>query len=609
MTIRRQTFLAGFILAIAPLAWGKVGIPYWKVEDLRPGMKGYGLTVIRGEQPQRFLVSLIDIVKNSSPGRDIVLCRVEGLGLERSGIVAGMSGSPVYVDDKLVGAIAFTWSFGKDPIGGITPFAQMAEFSQSPKVGARRGLAEVSLLLDAPLPLPVRPANPASLVGAGPVPVSTPVAVAGLGPWAIEELSRRFTGVGMVPVAVGGKQETRATPARLEPGSAMGVALVAGDVSMSAIGTVTAIDDKRIYGFGHPFLSAGRCDLPLQTATIHALIPLQTVGFKLGSPLDFAGRLDVDASTCVAGNLGEKVSMLPVSIHIRSDVANLERHFECRFAREPSLLGTLTFIVLGNCLELDGQPQSDLTVRVRAKLDVEGEPALELADSFAGVQFTGPMGLMRAFQPVANLVNSLANNPIHRPRIRSLSVRAEVSEVRRLARIVEARLARPVLRPGEVLRARVWLQPFSVEGSKLSAAARLREMDIELPVPIDLEPGKYTALVGDQPSALRAELQNRPHLLAPSEFRELYELLQLQLGYRRTDIVLRLDLPRAGVAHRGLELPNLPGGIVDVFRSEEESAVSTFRDGIVARQPTDWVIEGSTTVHFEVVKERKFAEP
>src|SRR4051812_24564512 len=207
--------------------------PFWQVDDVKPGMKGHGRTVMKGTKIETFQAEVIGVLKNTSPGRDMVLCRLAGLDLERTGIIAGMSGSPVYIDNKLLGAVAYGWAYGKDPIAGITPFCQMHSFVESYE---RRDLAEQAK--------PIPPGQ------------------------------RRPAGFGLVPVQGGGagaKVHEAAKDVALEPGGPLAISLIRGDFDLSGIGTVTHIEGHRVYGWGHSFMGLGGCDFPLMTGYIHTV--------------------------------------------------------------------------------------------------------------------------------------------------------------------------------------------------------------------------------------------------------------------------------------------------------------------------------------------------
>ena len=272
-------------------------IDCWKVDHIRPGMVGYGLTVIHGTQPERFEVEIIGVMRKVQPGRDMILARFKGLGLEKSGVMQGMSGSPVYLEERLLGAVAYTWEFGLEPIGGITPFSQMIEFCDAARLNEKK-LAVNTFTANVVASDATRGRM---------VPIRTPISVSGMSPAALEVLTKDFSPWGLVPVQGGAanadiieeneKQE-------LQPGSAMAVALVLGDISATAVGTVTTVNDGRVYAFGHPFLELGKCDIPLLSAYIHLVMPLQSASFKMGSALSAKGTVQADVSTGIAGSIG-----------------------------------------------------------------------------------------------------------------------------------------------------------------------------------------------------------------------------------------------------------------------------------------------------------------
>ncbi|MFO0945971.1 MAG: SpoIVB peptidase S55 domain-containing protein [Planctomycetota bacterium] len=345
--------LAALCLALSVRA-EKAEPVYWNVDDVKPGMTGYGITVLKGTQTERFLVEVIGVLKSYSPGRDMILVRVAGLGLEKTGVMSGMSGSPVYVNEKLLGAIAFTWPFGKEPIGGITPFSQMIEYSKQVTSKEQWISDHREYLLDRPylvaadhesgtqasISIPASSSIPQAW-GGQMVRLQTPLATSSMSTAAMEELTRVLGPMGMVPVQGGAASEhilAEHMNAKIEPGGAMAVGLVTGDVSMSAIGTVTAVTGDRVHGFGHPFFGSGICEFPLQTAYIHTVIPRQTVSSKMGSAISTVGKVDADVSTCVAGWLGKSADMVPLTVHVQSNISSLDKVFKCQVVRDRLLL-------------------------------------------------------------------------------------------------------------------------------------------------------------------------------------------------------------------------------------------------------------------------------
>ena len=303
---------------------------YWNVDDLRTGMKGVGRTVMKGTKVETFEAEVLGVLKNTSPGRDMVLCRLSGLNLDKTGVIAGMSGSPVYIDGKLLGAVAYAWPYGKEPIAGVTPFSQMHGYVEAFE---RRDLAEQTkptrVGLQGPCASAASRSTPSpsrrSFDAAGqPEGRGRPVAGAAADAAGRHRLHAARPGPAARPrqglrhgADAGrrrhGPRRRRGEERRPGAGRPARRRLITGDFDLSGIGTVTHIEGNRVYGWGHPFMSLGGCEFPLMTGYIHTIYPRQTVSFKMGSPLKAVGVINADVSTCIAGWLGRKPDMLPVT--------------------------------------------------------------------------------------------------------------------------------------------------------------------------------------------------------------------------------------------------------------------------------------------------------
>jgi hypothetical protein len=274
---------------------------YWDVKEIRPGMKGVGHTVMVGTKLEEFGAEVLGVMRDVNPGRDMVLCKLTGCNLEHAGIIQGMSGSPIYIDGKLLGAVAFAWEFAKDPIAGVTPFQQMIQYVRSNDrriaVESRQRAAgdrfEAALWTVAPwiegladaddAPGPARSSLPVPVSGSGiggMTPIVTPLAASGFSPRALSLLSDRLRGIGMAPMAGGAAPERIIREEGDKPlvaGAPLSIGLVLGDFDLSGIGTVTHVEGNRVYGFGHPMFSLGACELPMMTGYIHTVYPRASV--------------------------------------------------------------------------------------------------------------------------------------------------------------------------------------------------------------------------------------------------------------------------------------------------------------------------------------------
>lgn len=569
----------------------------WKVEDLRPGMKGHGLTVMKGTKVESFSMEVLGVLRNTSPGRDLVLARLAGLGLEKSGVIAGMSGSPVYIDGKLVGAVAYAWAFGKEPIAGITPYRQMAGFVEAlerREVAARParfGLAD-----------PVRVGGrevDAVTVSQGYdddamlVPLRSPLAASGFTPAALRALSSRTASYGLVPMR-GGTASARAQQegreVALEPGGSLAVSLIRGDFDLSGIGTVTHVEGNRVYGWGHPFMSLGGCDLPMMTGHIHTIFPRLTVSFKMGSPLREVGVMHADVSTCIAGHIGKRADMLPVRMTVVVG-GDDPRTFEVEVARHRTLMPTLAFTALVNSVDLEGELPDEMTAHLKATVEVEGADAVVIEDTLSG--FSGSRAPTIVFGQVASALGQLTHNPHRDLVVKRVTCETRVERGRQTAEIEAVELDSKQYRPGDEVRATATLKPY--KGARRKVPLRMR-------LPVDLPEGEYTATVCDEPTSARSDLRADPTLAYPTDAEQVLRGLRLLTAARRTTLALRVPVAAHGVVANSKALPNLPASMVHVMTNARRTGAAPMGRALVARAPTEWVIQGGEQVKLVVSK-------
>jgi hypothetical protein len=581
----------------------------WRVDDLRRGMKGYGRTVLKGTRIETFQVEILGVLRNTSPGRDLVLARLSGLGLEKTGVIAGMSGSPVYVEGKLVGAVAYAWPFGKEPIAGITPFGQMQGFVEAlerrdevstgkpVRVGLRDGLRVGNREFSAvTISQGWEETQPREQDGLFLMPLRSPLAASGFTPDSLRLLSRRLGRFGLVPMQAGAAsarivEEEKDTP--LEPGGPLAVSLIRGDFDLSGIGTVTHVEGNRIYGWGHPFLGLGGCGLPMMTGYIHTVYPRQTVSFKMGSPLREMGVMHADVSTCIAGHLGKKADLLPVRMTVAVGKDN-PRTFKVEVARHRALLSSLVYTALVNSVDLEGELPEELTAHLNARIELEGADPVIIKDTFSG--FSGSRAPAAVYSQVASTLSMLTYNPHRTLRIKRIDCDTRVEPGRLTAEIESIELDSEEYQPGDTVRAVVILKPYKAPRQRVHLALHL---------PADLPEGEYTATACDEPTTARADVHGDPTLLFPASAEKVLESLRVLTGAKRTTLALRVPIGAHGVATGGKALPRLPGSMVRILANSRRTGAMTMSKGLVARQGTEWVIQGSEQIKFTVSKTRK----
>ena len=594
--------------------------PYWNVDDVKPGMKGTGLTVIKGTKIEPFDAEILGVLKNTAPGRDMIIARLSGLSLEKTGVIAGMSGSPVTIEGKLVGAVAYAWQFGKEPIAGITPFAQMHAFVEAFERRDRTGdNAAKKLGLLQPIKIGGKTFKTVAIASVfdNPekcsasfstndelwmLPLQTPVSASGFSAHSLKLFREQFGHTGLLPVMGG------ATPAKIaeeeksvtiQPGGALAMSLVTGDFDMSGVGTVTHVEGDRVYGWGHPFMSLGTCDIPMMTAYIHTVYPRQTVSFKMGSPLRTVGIINADVSTCIAGWLGRTPDMLPVKMSVRREVGEM-RTFNVQIVRQKTMVGALMFTVLTNAVDMEGELPDEMTADVEVKIDIEGHSPIVLRDTFSGSSFSGGRAPSALYSPIAQMIGAIHNNAYGDLRIKQIECSTVFRPGRITAEIESVELDADTLAPGETLKATVRLRPW--KGNPI-------RQRIEMKIPRDLPEGSYNLTISDDLTRARAELRDRPDINQASSVDGFLKGLVAITGAKRTTLSARVALKPGGVAIGEMALPNLPSGMVQVLGQSRKTGTQLLGSSLSARQPTDWVIVGSDTVPFTVAPRRAKISP
>jgi hypothetical protein len=583
---------------------------YWRVDDIRPGMKGIGRTVMKGTKVETFQVEVLGVLKNTSPGRDMILSRLSGLSLEKTGVIAGMSGSPVYIDQKLVGAVAYAWPYGKEPIAGITPFSQMNGFVEAferrdisrtnkpARVGLRQPLVIDGKEYDnVTVAQSFEDARPTAADGLWMTPLRTPLAATGFTHNSLKLLQERCGSFGLTPMQ-GGAAPARVADeekdAPLEPGSSLAISLIRGDFDLSGIGTVTHVEGNRVYGWGHPFMGLGPCEFPLMSGHIITVYPRQTVSFKMGAPLKELGVINADVSTCIAGWLGRKADMLPVRMTVSLDPDTPPRTFNVEIARQTALLPTLVFTALSNSVDMEGDLPEEMTAELQARIEIDGREPIVIKDTFSGL--SGSRAPMTLYGQVGTVVNILSRNPFKPIRIERIDCRTQIRPGRRTAEIESVELASDTYEPGETVKARVFLRPYKGVGQRVPVSLKL---------PSDLPEGTYVATVGDDLLNARLTLRENPTLSNPSTLDQVFEAVRLQTSVQRSNLVLRVPVAQAGVALNGKMLPDLPPSMVQILGTSRRTGAQTVTGALVSRRPTEWVIQGSDTIRFHVVRHKK----
>jgi hypothetical protein len=406
------------------------------VGDIKPGMKGIGKTVVQGTRIESFDVEVLSILKQKGPVGDLILVRVSGDVIDRTGgIASGMSGSPVYIDGKLVGAIAYGWALTDRRVGMVTPIQDMV------KLWDLNGDKSAS------------PPPSADLQ-----PITTPLMISGLGQKALEKLGENLKPFHLVPMLSGSHEESEGPKVELEPGSAVGVQLMRGDIDMTAIGTVTYRDGDKIVGFGHPFMRRGNVGYLMSTAYIHQTIPSLDNSFKLGTSLDLVGTINQDRGSGIGGVIGMYPRVVPLRVHVKDKDTGQEKDLFVQAVQDeqlaPALLTTAALQAIEQTLDRTGMGTSWVKIEIIGK-NLPQE-SISRENMFFHPTDIGSGSLGELLEGLARVLN----NPFTPVEIMDVKLDITVEKTAKIAQIERAAALKVIAKPGETVPVTVTLKPY-----------------------------------------------------------------------------------------------------------------------------------------------------
>jgi hypothetical protein len=587
--------IAAFVLGSAATAASAADPPILAFEDVRAGMKGTGRTVFDGTTIETFDVEVVGTLPNIGPDQNLILARCSGGPLAQTGILAGMSGSPVFIEDKLVGAVAYSWGFSKEAIAGITPIQEMLAVARRERGGLRAGdgLGATGI----PLATATRPealerfleqdlprrmfaaSDPARVPG-------VPISIAGMGASGIRRIAGDLARFGMTPVQGGGSGAAAAPSPALQPGAAVGLKLVRGDVDMTATGTVTWVDGSRVLAFGHPLFGLGSVALPLTGARVEALLPSLSQSLRLATPLSEIGTLVEDRTAAVLGTLGAAPRMIPVRLRL-SRAGKDARAYSFDVADDPLLAPILLYVSLNGILASTERMDGAVTLSLLdgSTIQTKDQPDVRLDNVFAGS--TAPFF---ATGTSAFLLYLLLNNDLTPPKIDGINLVLDYDVAPRSARLRRVTLDRYRVRAGAELEATIVLTPFRGPDRVLHRAIR---------IPVETPPGPLTLHVGSGALAGRAENADTPPV--PTDLAQLIQLInRLPRNDRVYLVAARED---NGVFLGGSRLSNLPPSVATVLtrpRNRGNFATVSQRSVLEEILPVEYQVDGVARLQVEV---------
>lgn len=578
----RLVVLAFAFFSLLPLAGqGPATLP---VGEIRAGMKGYGRTVFQGGKIERFDFEVLGVQRNAAPGKSRIMVRASGGPLADTGILAGMSGSPCYIDGKLIGALSTGLLFEKEAIGGITPIGEMLDqLRDIPETPPSR----TPLILPKLEPPKVLKAALSgkmldfrTLMGE-PDPQAVPMSIVGsaLGP----EAQRLWTGFPVafaaVPVLTGG---ARGEASPLEPGGMAAITLMQGDLDLAAAGTITYVSGKRVLLFGHQLFNLGPVDLPLWSATVASTVASYQSSFKMAMPVAPVGALRLDRSSGVAGILGAEARMIPLRIGLNLG-GKRTLNFRFELMDHPVATPALVATAVAQTLEAHTRGLGLQSLSMQGNIKLAGHPAILIENVIADLNPS------RMSQYVGAILQAITLNPFEKPVFEGISLTIKAEERLDLSAIAGVRLLKARAKRGEILPVLVTLQ--NIQGVRETATFNIQ-------VPSSAAKGKATLMVGDGFSLMAADPDER--MIEVASLGDVVRLLNGALRNNHAYALLVQSQPGAGL--RGSRIEGIPPTVASLVSGDGASSDNKLQRRIVGRAvlPLDREVRGLSQLDVEI---------
>jgi len=572
------------------------------LDQVKVGMKGKGKTVFKEKKIEEFDVEILGILRNFQPKKNLILAKLKGEILDKAGVVSGMSGSPVYVEGKLIGAIAYSFPYSKEAIAGITPISDMlpiaAEKEGLPRSSfSRRIPFKKSLSLEELLEInkEIFATKAASFSeGQTLLPLSIPLVFSGFSSGIFEKAKPLFAKLGFVPIrtgAVNQKLETLTPPdLTLKEGEPVGIQLVGGDLNLSAVGTVTYVDDKKILAFGHPLYNLGRVDYAMTKAEVVAVVPSLSTSFKISNADILVGKFSQDRASGIFGEIGKMPQLIPLNIKITGEGKD-KKEFKIKIVNDKILTALFVNLALSGVLSSEERTYGDLSLELEGNIYLESGESIRIEDLYSGNLNTSVENLSGL---VAAIVHFLTNNEFKDLSIHRIDLNIRASEEIKYSYLERVWLDKYEASPGERIKIKIYSRTFRGESV-------LQDVQISIP---NLPPGStFHLFIGDAVSMYNMEAsQYKSKGFYP---RSLNQLIRILNNLRKNNrIYFKIIAAKPGLFLKGEEMPNLPLTMKSMFSSPRASAnapkelnKSTLRE---YQLPLPYVFKGTALIPLKI---------
>jgi len=558
---------------------------FFPLKDLRQGMRATGRTVFAGDKVEDFQVEILGVLENSGPKQSIILARLSGGPLERTGVMQGMSGSPVYIDGKLVGAVAMAFPFSKEPIAGIRPIEEMVTGRPGGDGKARAGFSLSGDNLLASFPKrDSRGTFDSKLID-----IATPVSFSGFSAGTLEHFAPQLRSLGLEPrqgVSGGASSAAKVASGPLQPGSMISVQLASGDLSIGADGTVTHIDGNRIYAFGHRFLSVGSTELPFARASVITLLANLSSSFKISSSGEWLGAITSDHNTAVAGELGRRPRMVPLSIAVKS--GGRTSTYQMEIVNDRLLSPLLMQMAMYSALDSTERTLGPSSIGLHGTVEFENGPEPVRFDNIYAGDFNTP--LLASLATAMPVAYALQNN-VDSLSLKRINLVIDSFPQKKQMQIDQVWASKRTVRPGEQVEIMASLS--GENGAELT-----KKLAYTVPIGAPLGLLYFTVADGSTTNSAEARQFN---VTQPRPAVEIVSFLNGLRGNRKG----YLRVWRADPSYQidGHDMPDPPPSVSMILARAQAAPASVSRPSTVAEMDFsagDVVISGSKTIQVEV---------
>ncbi|HEY6182060.1 MAG TPA: SpoIVB peptidase S55 [Terriglobales bacterium] len=582
--MRRVVFLSAIfcLFSFLPLTAQQKPVETIPVDQIHPGMKGVAYTVFQGTKPEAMNLEVLGVLKNANgPKGDIILIRLIGEKPEYTGVVAGMSGSPVYFDGKLAGALAFRiGTFSKEPIAGVTPIGEMLEINALDQTPTDTTVAAKSVG-------PSKTASPGPSNGFENLanylkPIEAPLVFSGFSEQALQQFAPQFAAAGITPVMGTGSVSDVKQPEPLEPGSAVSAILARGDMDIAATCTVTYMDADHLLACGHPLLQFGQIALPMTKAQVLATLPSPLNAFKIVNATEPVGSFVQDRHTGIMGEFNKQPEMIPVTLNIHGGPTEKQFHYEV--LNNPRLTPLALMVTMFNALQGTNEYGEEITYKMNGQISVQGFPKVSLQNMFAPTDGGQPAAVMAALS-LGDRFGRIYDNAYATPHVNGVQIDFDIVRERRWARMETARTDLTEARPGQEITIETVLRRY--RGENLVCQIPVR-------IPTSAPKGPLRILVSDGETLDRLR-QSAPSISRRLDLASTIAWLNKQHSNNRVYVSLLQADPEAMIADK--VMPSLPLSVMNVMdgmRGTQEMVVQAESSVNEAATPAlDYMVSGA----------------